>query len=131
MRYIDEVRVPDFNANNLADWAKWIDQGFVPPHLQETHSAGLEPTAWEGAVQYRTGPDRQLVLRYGPRVGYAINPEGPLDALSMPPPGPLFMLDFDSFWQPLDIPDFDPVKLIEVCDELRTPVRTRSTFLQR
>lgn len=33
------------------------------------------------------------------------------------------MLDFDSFWEPLDIPEFDPSSLADTCDELRAPVR--------
>ena len=34
------------------------------------------------------------------------------------------MLDFDSFWEPADIPEFDATVLIETCDALRAPVRT-------
>ena len=78
----------------------------------------------DGAVRYVTGADRSLVLRYGARQGYAVQPRGSLNRPSAPPPGPLFVLDFDSFWEPPDIPEFDAASLIETCDALRTPVRT-------
>lgn len=123
MRYIDEIRVPGVDSTNPITWEPWIDPGLLPPHIDEAAAAGLLPTAWEGAVQYSTGTDRKLILRYTPRDGYAVNPDGPLKRPSPPAPGPLFILDFDSYWEPPDIPEFDPGQLLETCDELRRPVR--------
>lgn len=36
----------------------------------------------------------------------------------------MFVLDFDSFWQPSDIPAFESAGLLQACDELRAPVRS-------
>jgi uncharacterized protein (TIGR04255 family) len=33
------------------------------------------------------------------------------------------MLDFDSFWEPPEIPEFEPTTIMAVCDRLRAPVR--------
>lgn len=123
MRYIDEIRVAGIDADRPADWREWLDPSLLPPKLDEMVSREYQPAAWDGAVRYVTGPERSLVLRYGARQGYAVQPRGSLNRPSAPPPGSLFVLDFDSFWEPLDIPEFDAAGLIATCDALRTPVR--------
>jgi uncharacterized protein (TIGR04255 family) len=123
MRYIDEIRVAGIDEDRPAGWREWLDASLLPPKLDEMVGEEYEPAAWDGAVRYRTGPDRSLVLRYGARQGYAVQPRGSLNRPSAPPPGPLFVLDFDSFWEPPGIPEFDPAGLIETCDALRAPVR--------
>ena len=39
------------------------------------------------------------------------------------PEGPIFMLDFDSSWQPSDIPSFEAERIVTVADRLRSPLR--------
>jgi uncharacterized protein (TIGR04255 family) len=124
MRYIDEIRVAGIGGDRPADWRQWLDASLLPPKLDEMVHTGDDPAAWEGAARYNTGPERSLVLRYGTRQGYAVQPRGTLNRPSTPPPGPLFVLDFDSFWEPLDIPEFSPANLTATCDDLRVPVRT-------
>lgn len=123
MRYIDELRVPDVTADDPSGWREWLDHSLLPPRMSAMTDKGFTPTAWEGASQYVTGVGRKLVLRYGARDGYAVAPAGPLRRPAAPPPGPFFLLDFDCFWAPTDIPEFDPNMLIETCDGLRAPVR--------
>jgi len=124
MRYIDEIRVPAVSQERPSGWRAWIDPSLLPPRLESMTGEHYEPAAWDGAVRYATGPQRSLVLRYGARHGYAVQPRGSLSRPSPPPPGPFFVLDFDSFWEPIDIPEFDPHTLSETCDALRAPVRT-------
>lgn len=124
MRYIDEIRVPDLETERPSAWRDWLDPSLLPPQIDAMVIEGYEPAAWDGAVRYVTGPQRSLVLGYGARQGYAVQPRGSLSRPSPPPPGPFFVLDFDSFWEPLDIPEFDPDALTETCDALRAPVRT-------
>ena len=124
MRYIDEIRVPDVDADRPSAWRRWLDASLLPPKLDAMLNEAYEPAAWDGTVRYSTGPNQSLVLRYGARQGYGVRPRGSLSRLAAPRPGPLFVLDFDSFWEPQDIPEFDSALLIETCDELRTPVRT-------
>jgi uncharacterized protein (TIGR04255 family) len=123
MRYIDEIRVPDISEDDPSGWRDWVDLSLMAPQLDKMADAGFVPTSWEGAAQYRTGPDQKLVLRYGPRTGYVVNPAGPLKRPLLPDPGPLFVWDFDCFWEPPDIPEFDPEHIMATCDQLRTPIR--------
>lgn len=123
LRYIDEIRSPGVRADHPSDWQPWIDPSLLAPQITAMEGEGFNPAAWEGAVQYETGPGQKLVLRYGPRTGYAVNPAGPLKRHSPPPAGALFLLDFDCFWEPTDIPEFDPAVLLATCDQLRTPIR--------
>jgi uncharacterized protein (TIGR04255 family) len=53
-----------------------------------------------------------------------VDPAGPLKRLRKPEPGPVFVLDFDSFWEPDTIPAFSAPDLLVACDELRAPART-------
>ncbi len=122
MRYVDEIRVPEAGESWSA-WARWLSPGVLAPASEAMESAGYPPLTWTGATQYSIGPGRQLVLRYGPQNGYAVNPSGPLRRPNPPPPGPFFLLDFDSFWEPSTIPVFDVEELLGTCDELRLPTR--------
>lgn len=124
MRYINEIRVPDGNEDNPSGWQDWIDPALLAPQLARMADKGFASGGWEGAAQYETGPDQKLVLRYGTRNGYVVNPSGPLKRPCLPGPGPLFMLDFDCFWEPPDIPEFNPKAIVPIFDELHTPVRT-------
>jgi uncharacterized protein (TIGR04255 family) len=123
MRYIDEIRVPDVSEGHLERWRGWLDATLLPPQMDAMVADQYLPAAWDGAVRYATGPQRSLVLRYGARQGYAVQPRGNLSRPSLPSPGPFFVLDFDSFWEPLDIPAFESQELTRTCDELRAPVR--------
>jgi len=123
MRYIDEVRVPGIADGDPARWLEWVDPSLLAPMLGPMGQAGLPVAGWEGAAQYLTGPEQKLVLRYATRTGYAVNPEGLLKRPRLPASGPFFLLDFDSFWEPSDIPEFEPERIMGVCDDLRAPIR--------
>jgi len=125
LRYIDEVRVEDLAGN--AAWADWLSPGALPPAAEAMMRAGHPPVNWTGAAQYEIGHERTLVLRYGPQPaqpGFAVNPDGPLRRIGPRRVGPFFLLDFDSFWQPSDIPRWEADSLLAACDELRRPVRS-------
>jgi uncharacterized protein (TIGR04255 family) len=122
MRYVDEIRVPDLGEHSSA-WGQWLSPDVLAPASTEMERAGFPPATWTGAAQYPLGGSRQLVVRYGPQSGYAVDPGGPLRRPNPPPPGPFFLLDFDSFWEPSTIPRFDVEELLHTCDELRLPTR--------
>jgi uncharacterized protein (TIGR04255 family) len=127
MRFVDEIRLPD-SGERVEDWADWLAPDVLAPALTAMARAGCPPSTWTGVAQYSIGDGKQLVLRYGPQHGYVVNPVGPLRRPDPPPPGPLFLLDFDSFWEPATIPLFGVDDLLATCDALRVP--TRSLFDQ-
>lgn len=113
LRYIDEVSVP----TSPPEWSRWLNESLLPPAGQ-----GLEPAQWTGAVQYDIAVDQLLVFRYGTSEGPVVSSSGHLRRLRTPP-GPVFMLDFDSSWQPSDIPEFSAATIVQVADRLRSPLR--------
>ena len=123
MRYVDEVRVPNISGDDPSAWKTWVDMSLLAPQLTAMEESGYTSGGWEGAAQYQTGPEQKLVLRYGPRTGYAVSPHGPLKRPTVSLPGPLFVLDFDCFWEPTDIPEFEPAAIMATCDQLRKPIR--------
>lgn len=119
LRYIDEVRVPD--DGDAIDWAAWIHPSLLggQPH----DGADLHLSDWQGMSTFQPTDGHTLVLRYGPRKGFAVEPSGPLKR-STSPTGPFFLLDIDSFWETSDsIPEFDPDELMTRCDNLHAPIR--------
>jgi len=123
MRYVDEVRAPD-GGEGPSGWAEWLSADVLAPASSDMAKAGWPAAAWTGVALYALGENRQLVLRYGPQTGHAVNPGGPLRRPDPPPTGPFFLLDFDSFSEPSTIPLFDVTELLETCDALRVPTRT-------
>ena len=57
-----------------------------------------------------------------PGPSYAVKPVGPLRRIDPPEDGPLFVLDFDGFWEPLIIPHFDVGDLLAKCGWLRESI---------
>ncbi len=124
MRYIDEVRIPGMEADGVPQWAEWLDSSLLSPQFRDMAQSGFLPTGWEGVAQYRTGSDKTLVLRHGPRVASGVASASGLKRPSPPAAGPFYLLDFDSFWEPAVIEEFKSTEIVAICDELRRPVRT-------
>lgn len=122
LRYIDEIRVPAGNDGSGPDWAQWVDSSLLgPAHVGA--ELGLVPVVGEGVLVFSGGSDRALVLRYGAQSDYAVQSTPDLRR-PLPPPGPLFKLDFDSFWQAADeVPEFDVDLILGLADTLHEPVR--------
>lgn len=119
LRYIDEVRVEEIESNN---WSEWIHPSLLAGAVGD--AAGLPLRMWQGALVYGSEPGQGLVLRYGPGDGYATDPNGELKRRNPVVPGPFFLLDVDSFWQPEnEIPEYDIETVLSRIDELHTPVR--------
>lgn len=122
LRYIDEIRVPAENGGSAPDWDRWVDASLLgPAHIGA--ELGLAPVVNEGVFVFSGGSDHALVLRYGAQSDYAVQSTPDLRR-PLPPPGPLFKLDIDSFWQAADeVPEFDPALILRQADALHEPVR--------
>lgn len=122
LRYIDEIRAPAENGDASPDWAKWIDSTLLgPAHIGE--ELDLTPAANEGVMVFSSPNNRALVLRYGAQESYAVQSTPELRR-PLPPPGPLFRLDIDSYWQSDDeVPEFEKEGILAKADELHEPVR--------
>lgn len=119
LRYIDEIRVP--GEDGLLGWAEWVDRSLLGPGpLAAEH--GLSAAQWQGLAVFDGTAGAQLVLRYGPGEGYAVDPGGELRRPA-PAPGPFFLMDIDNFWVPDPVPNFDVPALLQRCDDLHKPVR--------
>lgn len=122
LRYIDEIRVPAENGGDAPSWEQWVDASLLgPAHVGA--ELGLAPVANEGVFVFSGVSDHALVLRYGAQSDYAV-PSTPDLRRPLPPPGPLFKLDIDSFWQAADeVPEFDAEFILRQADALHEPVR--------
>lgn len=122
LRYIDEIRVPLTDGIDVPDWKEWVDATLLGPS-QVGGDLGLVPAVNEGAIVFSYGASSALVLRYGGQSDYVV-PSTPELRRPLPPPGPLFKLDIDSFWQAGDVvPKFEPSRILEHADSLHRPVR--------
>lgn len=123
LRYIIEVRVPG-DEDGHVEWAEWL----VEPLLGPRHVApeGLALTEWQGAAVYQAaGQGRSMIVRYGPGVGQALDPNYHLRRTALSEPGPFFMLDIDSFWAPVGpIPEFSGDAIQLTSRELFEPAQT-------
>lgn len=118
LRYIDEIRVPEA----VPDWAQWVDGALLGP-TSFSDVVMLPLTQWHDTVIYGTQPGFAVVLRYGPRDGFAVDPSGPLRR-NIVSPGPFFLVDIDSFWIPSDgTPEFNVLEVLGCADKLHQPVR--------
>lgn len=120
LRYIDEIRVPGMEGAG-GPWDEWVASTLTgPTHVGE--QIGLPALQWQGTTLFQNGPERTMVLRYGPRDGYAVDPAGDLKR-SAPPPGPFFLIDIDSFWEPENVLEMERERLLRASDDLHMPVR--------
>lgn len=122
LRYIDEIRVPLSNGASRPEWGEWINPALLGP-ADIGAELGLSPAANEGVSVFSSEGNRALVLRYGAQDEYAVQSTPELRR-PLPPPGPLFRLDIDSFWQSGDeVPEFAPEFILDSADQLHEPVR--------
>lgn len=127
LRYIDEVRVPTDNGESVTTWSEWVHQSLLGPAPEvggpKALSGGLKLNQHQGLAAFSGADDQALGLRYGPQVGHAIDSTSDLRR-PMPPPGPYFLLDIDSFWQPSQVvPRLETDRVLNIADRLHAPIR--------
>jgi uncharacterized protein (TIGR04255 family) len=118
LRYIDEIRVPE---ENPIDWAQWVNPALLGP-TSIASNFGLTLAEHQAIVRFEASETQGLTIAYGPREGFAVGP-APLVRSPMPPAGPFFLLDVDSFWTAAgSVPEFETLRLVAKCEELHHPV---------
>lgn len=127
LRYIDEIRVPTDDGDSGTTWSEWVHKSLLGPAPEvggpQDLSAGLKLSQQQGFAMFLGEDDQALGLRYGPQAGHATESTPDLRR-PMPPPGPYFLLDIDSFWQPSQIvPRLETDRVLGIADRLHTPVR--------
>lgn len=121
LRYIDEIRLMD-NPTSLHDWEDYLSEAITGVSALGEAAGGLEPKGWQGQAAFSGEDGMTVVVRYGPRDGLAVKPDGlPQRHVE---PGPFFLFDIDSFWEPSGgIPEWDVDWLLGQCDQLHAPIR--------
>lgn len=123
LRYIDEIRVPR-PLTSLADWKRYLSEAVTGVSALAAATDRLEPKGWQGQVAFKSGDGMTVVVRYGPREGLAVKPTGLVRRDRGSEPGPFFLFDVDSFWEPpAGIPEWDEAQLLKTCDTLHAPIR--------
>lgn len=113
LRYINEITVPE----SPPVWSQWLNPSIVQPTF-----GTMVTSAWTGKVLYEIESDQKLALSYGTSDGPLVSPAGPLKR-SDPAAGPVFLIDFDSFWEPSEIPELNTKNIIDAADRLHAPLR--------
>lgn len=123
LRYVYEIRVPGGMVSGV-DWSSWINESALGP--QRIAPMGLSLTEWQGAAVYREPqPGKTLVLRYGPAIGRALDPNYHLRQPRATEAGPFFLMDIDSFWTPGgSIPEYNGEALRATLQDLYVPARS-------
>ena len=122
LRYVMEIRVP-VGVDGRVEWSNWIAEPLLGP--QRLTPGGLAMTEWQGAAVFRDAqPGRSLIVRYGPGVGQALDPNYHLRRSTPPQTGPYFLMDIDSFWTPSgSIPEYSRDALLTTYQDLYAPAR--------
>ena len=123
VRYVLEARVP-VGADGRIEWASGIAEPLLGP--QRVAPGGLTLTEWQGAAVYREAqPGKSIIVRYGPGLGQALDPNYHLRRTIPVQPGPFFLLDIDSFWTPVgSIPEYNRDTVLETFQSLYEPARS-------
>ncbi|OBF87839.1 TIGR04255 family protein [Mycobacterium sp. 852002-51163_SCH5372311] len=123
LRYVLEIRIPPSDDGRIA-WGNWINASLLGP--QAIAPVGMLLTEWQGAAVFRDPqPNKAVIVRYGPGVGQALDPNYHLRRATHVQPGPYFHIDIDSFWTPVGaIPEFNRDALIAILQDLYVPARS-------
>jgi uncharacterized protein (TIGR04255 family) len=118
IRYIDEIRVP--SDDTVVDWSQWVESSLLGP-VDVGARLGLPMVEHQSLTSFQLAPNKGLNVRYGPRVGYAVQPG--LLVRPTPSVAAFFLLDIDSFWTAIEeIPEFDPDRILVLCTELHDSI---------
>ena len=120
LRFVDEIRVKE-PIEDAGSWERWLSGDLLAARsIGEPHRLSM----LQGTMQFETGEDTNLVVRYAMLTGPGVVQPASLRPLETAPPGPFFVIDIDSYWQPL--PDrrheFDPEFIAMQLDKLFPPV---------
>ncbi len=120
LRYINEIRVA--GTTTPQQWEGLIDASLLAG--ASLVADGMTVSRLGGEIEYETGTDHTVVLRYGSFEGRLVNLEGPLGTRTQES-GPAFLIDLDSYWEnPVQspLPPFSIEEIMKTTSELREPI---------
>ncbi|WP_419917295.1 TIGR04255 family protein [Candidatus Poriferisodalis sp.] len=119
LRYIDEIRVPE-PIVDATMWRKWIAED-VLSHLSVVPD--MAPAGFTSATVLHNGSHHMLV-RYAAMNGPGVVADKPLRRSTVPPEGPFFVIDVDSYRDTsgVDMIDFSAESIASVLDDLHEPI---------
>jgi uncharacterized protein (TIGR04255 family) len=123
LRYILELRA-SVGRNGRVEWTDLIAEPLLGPQRIAPDSLSL--TELQGAAVYQeTQPGKSMIVRYGPGMGQALDPNFYLRRTLPVDAGPFFLLDIDSFWTPVgQIPEYDRDIVLSTFEALCEPAHT-------
>ena len=121
LRYIDEIRVPE-PILDASKWRGWVAEE-VLSHLSMVPD--MATAGFTSATALHNGSHHMLV-RYAAMNGAGVVADKPLRRATVPPEGPFFVIDVDSYRDTggADMIDFSAESIASVLDDLHEPIGT-------
>lgn len=95
LRFVDEIRIPGIDRADR--WEPYLSADILGP---VRFGSTFDVQSAETQLMLRLAEDVQGVVRFGPRIGFAVDPRGRLKLSEVDPGGQFFLLDIDAAWQP-------------------------------
>jgi len=116
LRYIDEVRRPVPTLGS--DWSVWINSEL----LGATRALDDSVTAHRSVTTFARGGGRTVTFNAGQFDGGTVVDVTLPFSTKRDTPGPLFVIDVDSAWEPEAHTSLDPATVAEILADLHAPV---------
>lgn len=116
LRYIDEIRPPVPLVDN--DWSTWVNGAL----LGATQALSDPVVGYRSVTTFSRGNGRTVTFNAGQFEGATVVDVTLPFSSKRGTPGPLFVIDVDSAWEPEEHTPLDPSRLAEILADLHAPV---------
>jgi uncharacterized protein (TIGR04255 family) len=116
LRYIDEIRPPQHPAGS--DWSIWVNGAL----LGATHALSDPVAGHRSMTTFSRGGGRTVTFNAGQFDGSTVVDVNLPFSSNRGRPGPLFVIDVDSAWEPEEHTPLNPSTVAEILADLHAPV---------